>query len=245
MNTEIKAESVIETEKKDIIENNNLDKVVLLCCTGRSGSTTLQRIINSVPNSNICGENYGAVNSLLLFYKKLKQTTFLQVIGQKKPVSYDTLISKGIKPAWYNSYNIEELKNNTRQMIIKMFKNSDNTNVWGFKEIRYENGNINLIKEFKEIFPEAKIIIHIRENVDKQSKSSWFKNDPNSKKQLMILNNELYNFYLNNKEYCYFTSFERMFNMNNLKKIFEFIDCKEEFNEEKIKQILSNELKSN
>ena len=68
---------------------NSLDKIVLLCCTGRSGSTTLQRIMNSIPNSNICGENYGAINSLLLFYKKLKQTTFLQVHGQKKPISYE------------------------------------------------------------------------------------------------------------------------------------------------------------
>jgi len=225
--------------------NNEIkDKVVLLCCTGRSGSTTLQRIVNSVPNSNICGENYGAINSLLLFYKKLKQTTFLQVHGQKKPVSYDTLITTGIKPAWYNSYNIEELKTSIRETIIKMFKNSETTNVWGFKEIRYENGNIHLIKEFKEIFPQAKIIIQVRENVDKQSKSSWYRKEPTSKKQLMILNTELYNFYLKNKEYCYFTTFERMFNMNNLKNIFEFIECSEHFNEEKIKEILSNELKS-
>lgn len=112
-----------------------------------------------------------------------------------------------------------------------MFKNFETTNVWGFKEIRYENGNINLIKEFKEIFPQAKIIIQIRENTDKQSKSSWYSKDPTSKKQLMVLNSELYNFYLKNKEYCYFTTFERMFNMNNLKSIFEFIECGEHFDE--------------
>ena len=47
------------------------DKIVLICATGRSGSTTMQRIINTIPGSNICGENYGAVNSLLDFYNKL------------------------------------------------------------------------------------------------------------------------------------------------------------------------------
>ena len=46
------------------------DKIVLICATGRSGSTTLQRIINTIPNSNICGENHGAINSLLEFYIK-------------------------------------------------------------------------------------------------------------------------------------------------------------------------------
>ena len=47
-----------------------MDKIVLICATGRSGSTTMQRIINIIPNSNICGENFGAVNSLLEFYKR-------------------------------------------------------------------------------------------------------------------------------------------------------------------------------
>ena len=51
-----------------------MDKIVLICATGRSGSTTMQRIINSVPNSNICGENFGAINSLLEFYKNIKTT---------------------------------------------------------------------------------------------------------------------------------------------------------------------------
>jgi hypothetical protein len=44
-------------------------KFILICATGRSGSTTIQRIVNSLPNSNICGENFGAVNDLLKFYK--------------------------------------------------------------------------------------------------------------------------------------------------------------------------------
>ena len=49
-----------------------MDKIVLLCCVGRSGSTTLQRIINTIPNSNICGENYAAILDLLRFYKNIQ-----------------------------------------------------------------------------------------------------------------------------------------------------------------------------
>jgi len=220
------------------------DKIVLLCCTGRSGSTTLQQIINTIPNSNICGENYGAVNSLLLFYKKLKQTTFIQVPGRKKPMSYDELIKNKIKPAWYNSYHLTEMKNLIKLQITKMFKNSENTTLWGFKEIRYENKNIKLLKEFKELFPNVKIIINIREDTQKQSQSSWFKNDPNSKIFLDNENNNFKEFYEKNKEYCYLNTFEKIFDMNNIKNMFEFIDCKEEFNEEKIKNVLENELKS-
>jgi hypothetical protein len=219
------------------------DKIILLCCSGRSGSTTLQRMLNIIPNSNICGENYGAINSLLLFYKKIKQTTYIQVPGNKKPVSYDELIKNNYKPAWYNSYDFEEIKNSVRNTIIKMFKKSDETNVWGFKEIRYEQGNINLIKEFKELFPQTKVIIQIREDIAKQSKSSWFKNNPNSLKYLNNLNNELYRFYYDNRDFCYFTTFEKMFDKENIKKIFKFIDCEKHYNETSITNILNNNIK--
>ena len=51
------------------------DKIVLICATGRSGSTTMQRILNTIPNSNICGENAGAINSLLEFYRRIKYSS--------------------------------------------------------------------------------------------------------------------------------------------------------------------------
>ena len=50
------------------------DKIILICAVGRSGSTTLELILNTIPNSNICGENNGAINSLLEFYKQIKYT---------------------------------------------------------------------------------------------------------------------------------------------------------------------------
>ena len=70
-----------------------MDKIVLICATGRSGSTTMQRIINIIPNSNICGENFGAINSLLEFYKRIKTTTIEYVPGHLKPASYKDIIS--------------------------------------------------------------------------------------------------------------------------------------------------------
>jgi len=61
------------------------DKIVLICATGRSGSTTMQRLINTIPNSNICGENHGAINSLLDFYIKIKTTSLQQTPGGLTP----------------------------------------------------------------------------------------------------------------------------------------------------------------
>jgi hypothetical protein len=220
-----------------------MDKIILICATGRSGSTTLQRIINTIPNSNICGENFGAINSLLEFYKRIKYSSFHNIPGHLKPASYDDIISKNIKPAWYNSYNFNQVIRMIRIMITNMFKNSTNTNVWGFKEIRYDAGNIKYIKEFKELFPQTKVIIQIRENTNAQSKSGWHKNNKNAILYLNKLNKQLIDFYNENKTYCYLTSFEKMFDKNNMKNIFNFIDCSEHYNEKKIDDVLNNNIK--
>ncbi len=220
-----------------------MDKIVLICATGRSGSTTIQRIINSIPNSNICGENFGAINSLLEFYKRIKTTTFEYVPGHLRPASYEDIISKDVKPSWYNSYNFQQTVSMIKILIASIFKNKEATTVWGFKEIRYDNGDIKYLKEFKELFPQTKVIIQVRGNIAAQSQSSWLKKDKNAVQYLNALNNEFYNFYNQNKEWCYFTTFEKMFDMENIKKIFEFIDCSQYYDQNKIKQILDNNIK--
>ena len=219
------------------------DKIVLICATGRSGSTSLQRIINTIPNSNICGENYGAVNSLLDFYIKLHASSRHQIPGHYKPASYEEIISKNVKPSWYNSYQMPEMEQKLKDLIVAMFKKDSNTNLWGFKEIRYDNKKVNLLKYFKQLFPQTKLIIQIRENITAQSQSDWYKKDKNSVLNLYKMNQELYDFYCQNKDWCYFTTFEQMFDVNNIKKIFEFIDCADSFNEYNIKLILNNNIK--
>lgn len=219
------------------------EKIVLICATGRSGSTTLQRIINTIPNTNICGENFGAINSLLNFYAKLHITSSQHVPGHYNPVSYETVIGKKVKPSWYNSYKISEMEEQIRNTIITMFKNNPNTNLWGFKEIRYDNNQIQLIKYFKKLFPQTKVIIQIRENIQAQSNSGWHKNNKNSKEYLTKFNGELIDFYTKNKEWCYLTTFERMFDKNNIQNLFLFIGCRENYNETEVNNILKNNLK--
>ena len=219
------------------------DKVVLICATGRSGSTTMQRLINTIPNSNICGENFGAINSLLEFYRRIKQSTINNIPGHFTPASYESIISKNIKPCWYNSYNYSQMVLLIKTSIINMFKNKETTDTWGFKEIRYDDGNIKYIEDFKELFPQTKVIIQIRENVAAQSKSGWHIKNKNAPQLLMKTNRELIDFYNAHKDYCYLTSFERMFNKNNLRNIFDFIECGEKFNEGKIDEVLNNNIK--
>ena len=223
-----------------------MDKIIVICATGRSGSTTLQRIINSIPNSNICGENMGAVNSLLEFYKRLKISTKEFIPGHLKPASFDQLIDKRIKPSWYNSYNLDEIVKMIQILIMKLFKKNNTTTIWGFKEIRYDGirGNhIEYMNEFIELFPNVKIIIHIRNNINQQAKSNWLARDTNSISYLKNNNKKLTDFYHKNKNCCFLSTFENMFNLDNIDKMFKFIDCAEYFNKEKINLILNDNIK--
>jgi hypothetical protein len=219
------------------------DKIVLICATGRSGSTSLQRILNTIPNSNICGENLGAINSLLEFYRRIKEASSQKIPGRLSPASYESIIEQNIKPAWYNSYNYAQIVHLIKITIINMFKNKETTNLWGFKEIRYDSGDIKYIKDFKELFPQTKVIIQFRENISAQSKSGWFKNNKKAVPFLKKTSNALIEFYKENKEWCYLTSFERMFNKKNLLNMFSFIGCREKYNEELIDEVLKNNIK--
>jgi hypothetical protein len=220
-----------------------MDKIILICATGRSGSTTLQRIINTIPNSNICGENYGAINSLLEFYYRLKFTTSHYVPGNRNPYTYEEVIAKNLKPCWYNSYQPETMIKMIKTTITAMFKNMGTTNVWGFKEIRYDIGEISYINEFKELFPQTKVIIHVRKNIQKQSQSGFMKKDPKSFQKLLKANNKFHEFYQKHRDFCYFMTFEEMFDLNKIKEMFRFLDCEKEFSEEKIKEVLDHNLK--
>jgi hypothetical protein len=219
------------------------DKIILICAIGRSGSTTLQLILNTIPNSNICGENEGAINSLLEFYKQIKNTynrvdsiEFDKLKNEDKQNIFK-IFQNGIKPSWYNSFEFEQVKQTIRNTIITMFKKNDATNVWGFKEIRY-NGKLELLKEFRELFPQTKVILNIRGNIKKQSQSSWFKEDPNSFKKLIKETNEIVAFWKNNRDFCFLNVLEKMYNKQHMIQLFQFIGCSEHFNEDKIKRLL-------
>jgi len=185
---------------EDNTANEIQDKIVLICATGRSGSTTLQRIINTIPNSNICGENFGAINSLLEFYRRIKKSSVEYIPGHFNPAKYSEIIARNVKPAWYNSYKYQQIVQLIQMTIVNMFKNSATTNVWGFKEIRYDSGDIQYISDFKELFPQTRVIVQIRENIREQSKSGWFNNDKDAVGFLKKNSKELIEFANKNKE---------------------------------------------
>jgi hypothetical protein len=102
---------------------------------------------------------------------------------------------------------------------------------------------VHYLKEFKELFPQTKVIIQIRENIQAQAQSSWFKDDKQAVGFIKKNSKELTEFYKQNSHYCFFITFEQLFDANNVKNMFRFIDCEQHYEAVKIKDILNNNIK--
>ena len=219
-------------------------KFIIICATGRSGSTTLQRLINTIDECNITGEKFGAIENLLECYNNIKKTNKIIPRDKNHKFTIKELEKKKIKPAWYNCYNFNEVKKNIKQTILSILVNKDSITdykILGFKEIRWF-GKINLLDDFIELFPKTKIICHLDDNVNRQCKSNWWsKNSVESKKLLIKYNQMLINYSLS-KDNCYLSYLKNLFIVSEVKKIFLFLD--EKFDEEKYKLIIKNSLEN-
>ena len=214
-------------------------KFILICATGRSGSTTLQRIINTIKDSTITGEKHGAIKNLLECYANIKHIfTYTPKDKNNNFIKYDKLIEYKIKPAWYNCYNYTDVKNNIKNSIISILSNNGSEKVLGYKEIRWFDST-HLIDVFIELFPNTKVICHIDDNLDRQQNSGWWKNNPDAITHLAEYNKQLINYSKNNKN-CYLSYMKNLFILNEMKLLFCFLG--ESLNEKKYNTIIHNNL---
>ena len=219
-------------------------KYVLIIATGRSGSTTLQRIINSDPTTMIYGETSGYLVSLLKTYENL--TTLYKITFKNEYVlidtyknTYNNMMKNNIYNSYYNPININNTKLKIKELIELYFKTDENIDTLGCKEIAFQE-DIYLLDLFIELFPDTKIILNIRNDIESQSKSKWFANDSLSQLKLKHMNNIYTEYYNTHKENTFLMPFEDIFNINRIQELFTFLG--KELNQEEYKAILNNNL---
>ena len=113
----------------------------------------------------------------------------------------------------------------------------------GFKEIRYmrDGDNLTLIKEFRELFPNTKVILNYREDVKAQSRSSWYRKNSKQSAIKLTAHNERFNiFRIHNANYSYIITFEDLFNEDKMKRLFNFLGYSLDVH--KYRQILLNKM---
>jgi len=205
--------------------------------SGRSGTTLLQRVLNSHSEICIWGEHSGFLAQIAEAYFNFSNENFRRnvIIPNKNNPGVEGYLKRIRNPinwsAWYNWLTEDSIKNNFK-MFLESFFNPAGLDVsfWGFKEICY--GLDDKVLEFlKEVLPDAKFVFVVRNPVDTISSqiAMFYKQD---KKDLSLLankwalqNNKYFEFNKNNPGNSVIIRYEDIVSDNEktLNKLFSFL----------------------
>lgn len=208
---------------------------ILIVTYGRSGSTLLQGILNSIDGCIIRGENYNFCYHLYHAY--------IALIDSKK--------HRGNLPRnpWYgNGYFNEKVFLTNCKNLLFTFLVGDTLDrkeivCYGFKEIRYTikdiEGNLNDYLDFlSKIFPNTAFIFNTRSINDVAKSEWWAEQDEHVVKSLLIETEKKFaDFYNSHKNTFQITYEDVIHKTSKLKDLYLFIGA--QYDDKKVDQILS------
>ena len=167
---------------KKILSKDRHKSPIFLLGTHRSGTTLLQRIVNSSEDTLIWGEHGGFLSQVAeAYFLNLEDKTILcNIPKQNKPFDTPQAKVKKLKnsklwPAWYNWYSQREVQVIFRSFLENFFypPNVPKNLSWGFKEIKYGQG-CRTLEMLADLYADAKFVFIIRDPIDVVA-SNYFK----------------------------------------------------------------------
>jgi hypothetical protein len=229
---------VIDRHLMSAFVSTNKQKAILIVTVGRTGSTLLQGILNTIDNSLITGENFGIFINYWKAYKSFNET----IIESKKNKHNDT------RSAWYNpQLDRQKFVCSLRTSALSMLDPNNTYDVIGFKEIRYDKDFIERqdLKEYLDflqyvLFQNTYVIFLTRDSEDviksrNKLKNSFKESDINNLESLNSFFNCITNLSGNRRFIIDYS--DLTVNNSKIKELFDFID--EEFNEDLINKVLN------
>jgi len=147
---------------------------VFIVTYGRSGSTLLLGVLNSLPGYLIRGENRGAVYHLYRFHAACARE---QARDRRSAHADDTT-----RPFFgIRGYRVNKAVADIRRLVVDtLLRPEPDTRVTGFKEIRwYQPDLVEYVEFLREAFPGARFVINTR-NLEDVAKSKWWADQPSS-----------------------------------------------------------------
>lgn len=212
-----------------------IEKTVFIVTYGRSGSTLLQGLINTIDGYDIKGENY---NALVPIFRSSKRATLAKCTQGRNPLD--------VRSPWYGSDHIDidgYEKSMCESFLKHVLKPRGGSRVTGFKEIRYGGQEFPDVEESKAYlkfirknFPSPKFIFNVRSLGD-VVKSGWWKDSDDSIKHLEDLRLRLQVLYEDNLDVSFLVDYDEYTeNPASLRRLWDFLG--EDFCVEKISNAL-------
>jgi len=217
-------------------------KSILILTYGRTGSTLLMGILNTIPGVLIRGENMNICFNLFSTYTSLKITK--EQHGKRPTDPTDP---------FYGADELDEkLFFRDAQILLKnqlVGNTKNNIECWGFKEIRYLPYNLGGIENYKlipyldflsKLMPNP-FFIFLTRDISKVINSGFWKNHkPEEVVNQIKLFEEQAKKWTENKNNCFWISYEDIVNKaQSLNKLFNLIGAT--YNEKLIDKVLSKE----
>ena len=213
-------------------------KSVLIITYGRSGSTLLQGLLNSIDGCIVRGENYNFCYGLFLSYQSLINTKL--EFGNKGSLE--------VTSPWYGAalYDEQRYITDARVLVRNQLLPADENDIkcYGFKEIRYLPGQYNIsnlgrfLDFLAKLFPDPAFIVLTRSH-DQVCNSAWWKNrSPQQVKQSLSQFEKKIATYSQGKNFVFSIDYHDMTERTpKLQQLFEFIGAP--YREDKVEQVLS------
>ncbi len=207
---------------------------LLVITYGRTGSTLLQGVLNSIDGCLIRGENYGMCKGLFNVYRNM-------IEAKKHPGDAPT-------EPWYGcqflneDYLIEHGRELMRRVVLGDRAADNSIECYGFKETRYVNMKPDFLYDYidfvAQLFPDPAIVFNTRE-LAQVVKSAWWKEKDEERTAEMLQQTEkVFDAYAAKNSNCFQITYEDVVGKTKrLESLFEFLGAP--YNLDKIESVLS------
>ena len=144
---------------------------------GRSGSTLLMGLLNSIPGYLVRGENWDALHHLFRFHQTLAEGSTRWDPARLRQRTHP-FFGAGDFPEQRSLERIREL------VVDTVLRPRDDTRVTGFKEIRWYHDDVEeYVAWLRAVFPGARFVVNTRDH-DEVRRSGWWAKRPENAEAL-------------------------------------------------------------